>query len=190
MDIGTTYSMPIGGVGSTTGAAVHSGAKSNTSRTTAFTAFNATARAGLPTPTSVTSQSCGTEVKKDKTEIEDIQILDTEGHIIKAPSEFESVTTVELKGFRPSFSTTRAAGYPGAASSAPRSNTNDWSSSLQTKIPISISPNQANHLVGFLPRDTGEAALSEQAGQLTTRDKTYVAAFRHPYELTVTAGAL
>ena len=140
MHIGTTYSMPIGGVGSTTGAAVHSGAKS-TSRTTAFTAFNATARAGLPTPTSVTSQSCGTEVKKDKTAIDDIQILNTEGDIIKAPSEFESVITVELKGFRPSFSTTSAAGYPGAASSAPRSNTNDWSSSLQTKIPISISPN-------------------------------------------------
>ena len=35
LDIGTNYSMPTGGDGSTTGAAVHSGAKSLTSRTTA-----------------------------------------------------------------------------------------------------------------------------------------------------------
>ena len=86
--------MPIGGDGSTKGAAVHSGAKSNTSRTTAFTASNANARACLPTPISFTSQSSWTEVKKDTAYI---QILYTEGDTIKAPSEFESVTMVELK---------------------------------------------------------------------------------------------
>ena len=46
---------------------------------------------------------------------------------------------------------------------------NELSLSLQTKISMSISPTQACHLVGFLPRDTGDAAASEQAGELTTR---------------------